>query len=111
VLDTTTNTRYPVTTELYHFVSNPWWISSTQLIAVKWYTSERSLGGGELWIYNVTIGAAALADGYHNAGVQIVGRAGIGYQVGPEEPIVGSADSNVVFYSKNIADRAEVWHC
>jgi hypothetical protein len=35
VLDTTSNIKYPVSTELYHFVSNPWWLNENQIIAVK----------------------------------------------------------------------------
>lgn len=97
VMEYATKKVWPVTNEPYHFLSNPFWTNESGIVAVKWYTSERSLGGGEIWSYKVD-------ENQPDVGQRIVGRVGFGAQVGPEEPIAGSADGKALYYSKNVAD-------
>jgi len=78
---------YRVTTEPYHYVSNPWWLSNDEIVAVKWYTSERSVGAGELWAYKVIFSAEANQPDFHNPGKKLVGRNTLSSQIGPEEPV------------------------
>jgi Tol biopolymer transport system component len=104
VLEFASKKTWPVTNEPYHFLSNPFWTTESSIVAVKWYTSERSLGGGEIWSYSVGGYESNTAAEFSNAGNRIIGRVGFGAQVGPEEPVAGSADGKSLLYSKNTAD-------
>ncbi|KAJ3981233.1 hypothetical protein F5890DRAFT_570495 [Lentinula detonsa] len=105
-----------VTNETYRYVTdarfNP---SGEKIIATKWYTSERSLGGGEGWEYTVpSVAANKHHDIKAGSGKRIVGRTlPRGWtisqygdqQVGPEQFIWNGEDS--LIYSKNVRDEFE----
>ena len=47
-------TAYRVTNETFRFVVNPRWHPSSQsIVGTKYYTASRSVGGGEIWLYEV----------------------------------------------------------
>lgn len=87
-----------VTFEPFHWVSNPKWVDNDNVVAVKWYTSTRSIGAGEVWKFQVPEKQAT-----SNPGSRLVGRAAPQYQVGPEEPV---SHGEYIYYSKNIRDGA-----
>lgn len=96
VKDLASGDETQVTFEPFHWVSNAKWIDNNSIVAVKWYTSTRSIGAGEIWTYPVP-----KANSTSNPGQRISGRTGPQYQVGPEEPIAFGKD---IYYSKNIRD-------
>ncbi|KAJ4475736.1 hypothetical protein J3R30DRAFT_3294599 [Lentinula aciculospora] len=103
-----------VTNETYRYVTDArFHPSGERIIATKWYTSERSLGGGEGWEYIVP----SVHTNKHikaGSGKRIVGRTlPRGWttsqygdqQVGPEQFIWNGNDS--IIYSKNVRDEFE----
>ncbi|KAL5533836.1 hypothetical protein ACEPAG_296 [Sanghuangporus baumii] len=98
-----------VTNETYRFVSDArFHPSGSKLIATKWYTSSRSLGAGEGWIYELPKWGLEVAKG---DGERAVGRtlpAGWGSEeygsqrIGPEQFIWSGEDA--VIYAKNVID-------
>ena len=97
VFDLSTKNIYQVSNESYRYVTNGMWApNGTTVVGVKWYTSERSIGAGEIWSFPVSSVAPQM-------GYRLVGRPSFDNQVGPEEPVY-SRDGGSVYYSKNTAD-------
>jgi hypothetical protein len=104
-LDLSTGKSSMITNETYRSVSNAVWNDNDEtIIAVKFYTSSRSIGAGEIWKYSVE-------DGSTSPGVRVLGRRHAASQIGPEEPFVSNGylyysqntmDSEVYEYSKNV---------
>jgi Tol biopolymer transport system component len=80
-----------VSKEDYRLLNNPAWTPDGQyLIGRKHFTSERSLGAGELWMYHKTGGA----------GLQLTKKKNDQQDLG--EPAV-SADGRYVYYSEDVS--------
>ncbi|KAF9068339.1 hypothetical protein BDP27DRAFT_1422041 [Rhodocollybia butyracea] len=100
-----------VTNETYRFVTDArFHPSGDKVIVTKWYTSERSLGGGEGWEY--TVPSTEQHPIQAGDGTQIIGRTlprgwnASQYgdqQVGPEQFIWNGEDG--IIYSKNVRDE------
>ena len=102
-LDLASRAVTPLTEEPYRFVNNAQWHpNGTSLVAVKWFTSTRSIPAGEIWLFELD---PAGADRPVVASRQLVGRPSASTQVGPEEPVF-DADGRTVFYSLNTADSS-----
>ncbi|KAJ3838794.1 hypothetical protein F5878DRAFT_725021 [Lentinula raphanica] len=107
---------FMITNETYRYVTDArFHPSGKKVIATKWYTSERSLGGGEGWEYTVP-SVDAHVDRFVKAGSgkRVVGRTlPRGWttsqygdqQIGPEQFIWHGEDS--LIYSKNVRDEFE----
>lgn len=81
-----------VTKEDFRLLNNPTWSADGRFIAArKHYTTQRSLGVGEIWLYHVSGGA----------GVQLVERPSEAHQKELGEPIF-SADGKYIYYSQNV---------
>ncbi|PQA86505.1 amidohydrolase family protein [Hyphococcus luteus] len=81
-----------VTKEDFRLLNNPAWSADGRYIAArKHFTTQRSLGTGEIWLYHVSGGA----------GVPLVERPSEAHQKELGEPIF-SADGKYVYYSQNI---------
>ncbi|MCK5749735.1 MAG: PD40 domain-containing protein, partial [Oricola sp.] len=81
-----------VTKESFRLLNNPTWSAGGQYIAArKHFTTQRSLGTGEIWLYHISGGD----------GVQLVNRPSETHQKELGEPIF-SADGKYVYYSQNI---------
>lgn len=100
-----------VTNETYRWLSDPrFHPSGSKIIATKWYTSSRSLGAGEGWVYDIPVRSdkKKIAVG---AGERLIGRnLPLGWtaedygdqQIGPEQFVWWGDDA--VIYGKNVAD-------
>ena len=84
--------------------------SGKKIIATKWYTSERSLGAGEGWEYDIPTSVNQEIE--VGSGKRIVPRSlPLGWapedygeqQIGPEQLIWNGEDS--VIYSQNVVDN------
>jgi len=102
-----------VTNETYRWVSDArFHPSGSEIIATKWYTSERSLGAGEGWVYPVPSADGSRKKPIHvGSGKRLISRTlPFGWsaedygnqQIGPEQFIWNGNDS--VIYSKNVID-------
>jgi len=81
-----------VTEETFRLLNNPTWSPDGQFIAArKHFTTSRSLGVGEIWLYHTSGGS----------GVQLVKKPSEGHQKELGEPMF-SADGQYVYYSQNI---------
>ncbi|PFH52496.1 hypothetical protein AMATHDRAFT_173604 [Amanita thiersii Skay4041] len=107
-----------VTNETYRWVSDARFHPlGDKIIATKWYTSERSLGAGEGWEYDVP-SVGVLGNKNHRtvvsgSGTRVVSRTlPLGWgpqeygdqQIGPEQLIWSGIDS--LIYSKNVRDAS-----
>ncbi len=82
-----------VTKESFRLLNNPIWTPDGQyLIGRKHFTSERSLGAGELWMYNLKGGSD---------GLQLNKRKNDQMDLG--EPAI-SPDGRYVYYSEDVSD-------
>src|SRR5437762_4433728 len=82
-----------VSKEDFRLLNNPVWTPDGQyLIGRKHFTSERSLGAGELWMYPI--------DGKASAGLQLTKRKNDQMDLG--EPAV-SPDGRYVYYSEDVS--------
>ena len=80
-----------VTKETFRLLNNPTWHSSGDFIAGrKHFTTSRSLGTGEIWLYSTKGGS----------GVQLVKRPSEAHQKELGEPMF-SPDGNTIYYSQN----------
>jgi len=80
-----------VTKEKFRLLNNPIWSADGQYLAArKHYTTQRSAGTGEVWLYHIGGGA----------GVPLVKRPSPQHQKELGEPIF-SDDGAVIYYSKN----------
>ncbi len=78
-----------VTKESFNLLNNAEWIDNEYLVARKHFTSQRSLGAGELWMYHHTGGS----------GIQITKRKNDQQDV--NEPSV-SPDGRYIYYSEDM---------
>ncbi|MBI1235622.1 MAG: amidohydrolase family protein [Alphaproteobacteria bacterium] len=84
--------RRQVTDESFRLLNNPTWHPSGDFIAArKHYTTSRSAGAGEIWMYHLSGGS----------GVQLVERPNEAFQKELGEPIF-SPDGRYVYYTQNI---------
>jgi imidazolonepropionase-like amidohydrolase/Tol biopolymer transport system component len=84
--------RRQVTNESFRLLNNPTWHPSGDFIAArKHYTTSRSAGAGEIWMYHISGGS----------GVQLVERPSEAFQKELGEPIF-SPDGRYVYYTQNI---------
>lgn len=96
-MELATSTSRQLTEEPFHSLSNAMWApDGNHFVAVKWYTSTRSIPAGELWRYPV---GGVKKDG----GERLVGRVTPSSQIGPQEPFY-SPDGQFVYYSENERD-------
>ena len=87
-----------ITSEWYHYMGNPYFASNgSQIVASKWYYTERSIPAGEIWSFP-TSGTSEL-----NGGIKLRGRISPDAQVGPQEPLLSKA-GDVLYWSENTAD-------
>ena len=81
-----------LTKESFRLLNNPTWSPDGQFIAArKHYTTQRSLGVGEVWLYHIAGGG----------GVQLVKRPSEAHQKELGEPIF-SPDGQYIYYTQNI---------
>lgn len=81
-----------ITAEKFRLLNNPTWSADGRYIAArKHFTTSRSAGTGEIWIYHVLGGN----------GVQLVKRSSEAFQKELGEPIF-SPDSQRIYFSKNV---------
>ena len=81
-----------VTKETFRLLNNPTWSPDGQFIAArKHFTTSRSLGVGEIWLYHTSGGS----------GVQLVKKPSEAHQKELGEPMF-SPDGNFIYYSQNI---------
>lgn len=81
-----------VTKEDFRLLNNPTWSPDGQYIAArKHFTTQRSLGVGEIWMYHVSGGD----------GVQLVEKPSESHQKELGEPIF-SPDGNYIYYTQNV---------
>ena len=79
--------REQLTNEPYRFVSSGMWHpDGDRVVAVKWYTSTRSVPAGEIWEFRVDTGEARSLVG-RPAPASETTTANFGVQIGPEEPV------------------------
>ena len=89
----TTSTRQ-VSFEDFRLLNNPTWRPDGRYIAArKHFTTSRSLGTGEIWLYHAH-------GGKENKGTVVVERPGPTYQKELGEPIF-APDGNTVYYTKS----------
>ena len=82
-----------VTDESFRLLNNPTWSPDGRFIAArKHFTTSRSLGTGEIWLYD--------AKGKTKGGVKLVKRPNETHQKELGEPMF-SADGNSIYYSAN----------
>ncbi|KAG8914111.1 hypothetical protein FRC01_004220 [Tulasnella sp. 417] len=101
-----------VTNETYRWVSDArFHPDGDKVVATKWYTSGRSLGAGEGWIYEVPLSEKSTKAG---DGMRVVGRSlPFGWepeqypdqQIGPEQFVWWGKDR--LIYSKNVAEESD----
>ncbi len=84
--------RRAITSEKFRLLNNPAWSADGRFIAArKHFTTSRSAGTGEIWLYHVLGGT----------GVQLVKRSSESFQKELGEPIF-SPDGRHIYFSKNI---------
>lgn len=84
--------RRAITAEKFRLLNNPTWSADGRFIAArKHYTTSRSAGTGEIWLYHILGGD----------GVQLVKRSSEAFQKELGEPIF-SPDGKHIYYSKNV---------
>jgi len=86
-----------VTKEKFRLLNNPTWSADGRYIAArKHFTTQRSLGAGEIWLYHIAGGD----------GVKLVERPSEAHQKELGEPIF-SADGKYIYYSQNITPGSQ----
>jgi imidazolonepropionase-like amidohydrolase/Tol biopolymer transport system component len=78
-----------ITKESYRLLNNAEWVDNEYIVARKHFTSQRSLGAGELWMYHLSGGE----------GIQLTKRKNDQQDV--NEPSV-SADGRYIYYSEDM---------
>ncbi|MEE2566603.1 amidohydrolase family protein [Hyphobacterium marinum] len=92
VMNTDGSDPRQVSDESFRLLNNPTWHPSGEYIAArKHYTTSRSAGTGEIWMYHITGGG----------GVALVERPNPAFQKELGEPMF-SADGRYVYYTQNI---------
>jgi len=91
-MDVDGDNKEQVTKETFRLLNNPTWSPDGQFIAArKHFTTSRSLGVGEIWLYHTSGGS----------GVQLVKKPSEAHQKELGEPIF-SADGQYIYYSQNV---------
>ena len=86
-----------LTHESFRLVNSPFWSPDSQFIAArKHFTTSRSLGTGEVWLYH------AESDKDSSGGVQVVKRPSPTFQKELGEPAF-SPDGNYLYYTQNVS--------
>ncbi|MEO0996872.1 MAG: amidohydrolase, partial [Pseudomonadota bacterium] len=81
-----------LTSETFRLLNNPAWSPDGRYIAArKHFTTQRSLGTGEIWLYDIRGGD----------GVAVVERPGKGFQKELGEPVF-TADGSGIYYTQNV---------
>ncbi len=92
LMNTDGSDKRQVTKESFRLINQPSWSPDGQyIVAKKHFTTQRSLGTGEIWLYHVSGGG----------GVQLVKRANEALQKELGEPIY-APDGNAIYYTRNI---------
>lgn len=89
IMDADGKNAKQVTKESFRLLNNAEWVDNEYLVARKHFTSQRSLGAGELWMYHLTGGE----------GIQITKRKNDQQDV--NEPSV-SPDGRYIYYSEDM---------
>lgn len=89
VMDRDGSDARQITRENFRLLNNAVWVDNTYIIARKHFTSTRSLGAGELWMYHVNGGS----------GLQLTARKND--QQDLNEPCV-SPDGKYIYYSEDV---------
>ncbi|MBN7798072.1 amidohydrolase family protein [Parahaliea mediterranea] len=93
-LDLESGDFHQVTFEQFRLLNNPSWSPDGQYIAArKHFTTSRSLGTGEIWLYYA-------AGGDNNSGQQVVARPSKTFQKEQGEPMF-TADGSGIYYTLN----------
>ena len=86
-----------LTYESFRLVNSPFWRPDSQFIAArKHFTTSRSLGTGEVWLYHVESNKDS------SGGVQVVKRPSPTFQKELGEPAF-SPDGNYLYYTQNVS--------
>ncbi|HVW14159.1 MAG TPA: amidohydrolase family protein [Mucilaginibacter sp.] len=90
VMNSDGTNKHPITKENFRLLNNPYWTPDGQyIVARKHFTGTRSLGAGEMWMYNINGGD----------GIQLTKRKNDQQDAG--EPIV-SPDGKYVYWSEDV---------
>jgi imidazolonepropionase-like amidohydrolase/Tol biopolymer transport system component len=82
--------KHPITKENFRLLNNPYWTPDGQyIVARKHFTGTRSLGAGEMWLYNINGGE----------GIQLTKRKNDQQDAG--EPII-SPDGKYLYWSEDV---------
>jgi Tol biopolymer transport system component len=96
IMNTDGSDMRQVTKEKFRLLNNATWAPDGEYLAArKHFTTQRSLGVGEIWLYHISGGD----------GVQLVKRPSETHQKELGEPIY-SADGKYIYYSQNITPGA-----
>ena len=96
VMDRETLSVRQVSFEKFRLLNNPTWSPDSRYLAArKHFTTSRSLGTGEIWMYHVASAKES------SAGVQVVKRPSPSFQKELGEPAF-SADGSGIFYTQNV---------
>ncbi|MFT5136681.1 MAG: imidazolonepropionase-like amidohydrolase/Tol biopolymer transport system component [Arenicella sp.] len=92
VMDSNGENAKAISKEKFRLMNNPSWSPDGKyLVARKHFTTSRSAGTGEIWLYHIMGGD----------GIQLVKRSSETFQKELGEPIF-SADGRYIYYSKNV---------
>ncbi len=90
VMNSDGTNKHPITKENFRLLNNPYWTPDGQyIVARKHFTGTRSLGAGEMWLYNINGGE----------GIQLTKRKNDQQDAG--EPIV-SPDGKYIYWSEDV---------
>jgi Tol biopolymer transport system component len=90
VMNSDGTNKHPITKENFRLLNNPYWTPDGQyIVARKHFTGTRSLGAGEMWMYNINGGD----------GIQLTKRKNDQQDAG--EPIV-SPDNKYIYWSEDV---------
>lgn len=82
--------KHPITKETFRLLNNPYWTPDGQyIVARKHFTGTRSLGAGEMWLYNINGGD----------GIQLTKRKNDQQDAG--EPVI-SPDGKYLYWSEDV---------
>ena len=96
LMNTDGSNKLQVTKEDFRLLNQPSWSPDGRyIVAKKHFTTQRSAGTGEIWLYHVSGGG----------GVQLVKRANEAVQKELGEPIY-APDGNAIYYTRNITPGA-----
>ena len=101
IMDADGKNKKQVTKESFRLLNNPAWTPDGKyLIGRKHFTSTRSLGAGEMWMYPVEGAAAGAIEGSSSSGIQLTNKRDEQHDAG--EPEV-SPDGRYLYYSEDVS--------